>query len=350
MKCFYANEILYYFCMLPTKLSLLALYHRVFSDGTGQGFRIALWTNVGICFAWFIANILPTVFQCQPFEHIWDKSVDGACLSGKLLWPALNISNLLTDIFILVLPLYWVAKLHTDITRRVVSAFMLMLGASACGFSALRVYNTYHFTTDIACVFGYKILLRIRLLIDGTAKDLTCSFWTILESAMAILTACLPSLRPILPGWLGRRFSNRETSEPEQFMLGNASGTPAQSSPIEKTFPATVRNRRWSGATASAQGGTEGMPGLSHSRRCSYVSNFAGNNGTELMPPLQESPFQSGLPSFDGTDTNGMAQDTDAISPVEVPTPAPDWIDIYFNAVLNHNPLESNEDVSVQEV
>ena len=145
--------------MLPTKLSLLALYHRVFSSATGQGFRIALWANVGICIAWLFANLLPTVLQCQPFARIWNKAVDGTCLSAKVLWPALNISNLLTDILILFLPLYWVAKLHMDIARRIVSAFMLILGASACGVSALRVYNTYNFTTDAACVFGYKILL-----------------------------------------------------------------------------------------------------------------------------------------------------------------------------------------------
>ena len=187
------------------------------------------------------------------------------------------------------------------------------------------------------------------LLIDVTAKDLICSFWTILEPAVAILTACLPSLRPLLPGWLGRRFSDREASDPEHCLVRNASGPRAQSSPIDNTFPPNIRNRRWSGATASAQSGSEAMP--VHSRRCSYLSNFAGNNGTEFMPPLQESPFLSGLPNVDGTDTTGMTQDADRISPVEVQMTIPHWINVYYNAIISDDAAHENiEENSVQNV
>ena len=44
-------------------------------------------TTFSTILEWLPENVLPTVFQCRPFEHIWNKSIGGACLSGKLLWP-----------------------------------------------------------------------------------------------------------------------------------------------------------------------------------------------------------------------------------------------------------------------
>ena len=143
--------------MLPTKLSILALYGRIF---TFRSFQIAIWVVVAICCAWFTGSIIPTIVQCRPIEHVWNQSVSATCINISMLFSAITIANLLTDVIILCMPMFAVSKLNISPQRRLGVMGIFLLGSTACICALVRVISQTRFNNDVG---GKSIYLRSTL-------------------------------------------------------------------------------------------------------------------------------------------------------------------------------------------
>ncbi|CAN8100815.1 unnamed protein product [Discula destructiva] len=97
-----AAELVYVAACLFPKLSILALYLRVF---THHSVRIGTWTVIGVCIAHAIANIIASFTMCQPFEYQWNKVIVGHCANLMASYRYVSLPHILTDIVILILPL-----------------------------------------------------------------------------------------------------------------------------------------------------------------------------------------------------------------------------------------------------
>lgn len=98
----FAESYLYVFTVAFTKASILAMYWRVLPS---------FWTrrNVQICgclvLAWTIAVTIANSLTCIPVQRLWDFSIDGTCFSFSAFYYGIQIPNILTDIYIVVIPL-----------------------------------------------------------------------------------------------------------------------------------------------------------------------------------------------------------------------------------------------------
>jgi hypothetical protein len=168
--------------MLPTKLSILALYLRIWSAFS----RVVLITRITIVItlAWFVGGILPTAIQCFPQGHTaWDLTPPPSkCLNMSQLFRAITISNLLTDCIVLIVPFFAIHKLKLSASKKVAIAGLFLMGGLAVVCELLRIVYQERFRhADLST----------------TAAD--CAFWTIAEPAVAIVAANLPCLKPLLP-------------------------------------------------------------------------------------------------------------------------------------------------------
>lgn len=98
--------------ILITKLSILLLYLRVFAPNRKswlhRSIQFLLWFNA----AFYLADTIVEIFECVPRERIWSPDSPGECLNIQVMILATAVINTISDISLLVLPIFCVWRLH----------------------------------------------------------------------------------------------------------------------------------------------------------------------------------------------------------------------------------------------
>ena len=105
----------YMISILCVKLSLLALYRRIFPTRWVQITCLAVGSVV---VAYTIAQGLSTIFQCIPFDSLWDQSISARCINLNLQPLIMGIINVVTDVVIYAIPMGPIWKLNLPTARK----------------------------------------------------------------------------------------------------------------------------------------------------------------------------------------------------------------------------------------
>ncbi|KAJ5419970.1 hypothetical protein N7465_002489 [Penicillium sp. CMV-2018d] len=148
----------------------------------------------GVSIAWGIAIILVSVFQCTPIARAWDTRIPGTCINLKASFIGNAVPNIVTDILILSLPVRVVWGLHASITHRLSIIGIFLLGS-------LFVYPFLHVVTGLWHVI-FTSVYRFTTLFEFNPTDIAWTLgksctWCIVESSTGIISACMPTLRPL---------------------------------------------------------------------------------------------------------------------------------------------------------
>ncbi|KAE8421554.1 hypothetical protein BDV36DRAFT_292202 [Aspergillus pseudocaelatus] len=171
-----ANQILDFpFTVTPAKISILLFYIRIFST---PKFRMIGW------------------FYCP-----WPR--DRGLFRGDIpMFPCaafyryVSPPNILTDVLILVMPMPFVWKLHTRMTQKLALTGVFLLGGLGTVASILRM----------------TIFFQENALTDPTWASVDLGIWTVLEAGIIIISACLPSIWPLIVRILPRRLVSKHSS------------------------------------------------------------------------------------------------------------------------------------------
>ncbi|KAI3395580.1 hypothetical protein diail_1092 [Diaporthe ilicicola] len=185
----YIVEFAYVLSLFAVKSSILALYWRIF--GADRRIRWPLAILLSISVAWAVAIIVVILLQCQPISAFWDRfDADppdpseyncGVNLHESFLGS--SIPNILTDISLIIVPIPFIWKLNLLRSQK-----MAILGIFAVGL----------FVTIVSVVrlhFIRKLDFKNPDVIWLASQEMN---WTITEINVAVICACLPSLKPIL--------------------------------------------------------------------------------------------------------------------------------------------------------
>lgn len=111
-------------------MSLLLLYYRLFSPS--RRFRIAVYTAAVVVVAWWLAVLFADIFQCVPVNAFWAfhvKNVNTArCMDTFTFSIGTGVSNLVTDIMVLCLPMPMVWSLRTNRAQKISLTGVFLLG------------------------------------------------------------------------------------------------------------------------------------------------------------------------------------------------------------------------------
>lgn len=110
------EQILYSPLMFFVKASILLLYYRIFNPKRAMKYAILFMGIFLLLF--YTANALVKIFLCSPRERIWDKRVPGRCLNLGSVFMSTAIVNVLSDFYILVLPLPSVWNLRLPLPQK----------------------------------------------------------------------------------------------------------------------------------------------------------------------------------------------------------------------------------------
>ncbi|KAI2831863.1 hypothetical protein CBS147343_478 [Aspergillus niger] len=187
-KIRYITHIIYTPITGLIKTSICLLYLRLFPNLR----KITLGTIAFIA-AMSIAIILATIFQCWPVDAVYNpqKYEHYTCFASIPFWYATAALSLVTDLWILGLPIRTILGLQIGSMKRVVVIGLLSLGTFACIASIVRmvyIIKLYESNDPSWSTFGVSVSSGI-------------------EVAVAIIAASLPSTKPVMDLIFPRLFS-----------------------------------------------------------------------------------------------------------------------------------------------
>ncbi|KAH7275904.1 hypothetical protein B0J15DRAFT_507405 [Fusarium solani] len=209
LRYLFAASLTYVFAIAFIKLTILALYWKLFSITARVPIAI-LFSSVVI---WMVVLVFVATFSCNPVEKQWNILIEhGKCMEQKPVYLGGSLPNVIIDFVLVGMPLPSVFRLNIPLGRRLILAGMFTLGFFICIVSIIRLTIVMSIRTD-----DRNVTYNLR----------DFMLWSTVEINIGLVCACLPSMRPLLQViGLSRLFSTgRGTSEPSG-PAGNSSSYP----------------------------------------------------------------------------------------------------------------------------
>ena len=131
-----------------------------------------------LVFAWFIAVLLVSIFSCAPIHGYWDRTVPATCIDTRAFYLGNSIANILTDVIILALPIRMIWHLQTSRSQKALLTVVFGLGGFVVVVSSIRIKFIVEVGPDFTWDYTNPII------------------WSYIETGIAVVCACLPTLRP----------------------------------------------------------------------------------------------------------------------------------------------------------
>ncbi|KAM0306998.1 hypothetical protein ACHAO8_010729 [Botrytis cinerea] len=181
------------------KLSIVALYRRIFVHSNKSAFGITTLIAYFILTCWTLGFLLAFAFNCRlHFFALWGSELDllKYCNQGFGGEQAIVISDFLIDIFLLIMPLPMIFRLHLSVWKRVGLVGVFLLGGIAIAASIVRLAVIMAITSR-----GFDYTEDEDLTV-GTAL-----YWGMIETGLALVAACLPTVSSGITKPFGRLIS-----------------------------------------------------------------------------------------------------------------------------------------------
>ncbi|TGJ83160.1 hypothetical protein E0Z10_g5612 [Xylaria hypoxylon] len=164
----------YDFAIVSTKLSILALYHRIFVT---TKMRVVIWITAVLVFAWLIEMEVILGLGCRPIEGWWDPATAATakCVDKVAFTYSTNILNLIFDLWIFSMPIPIIMKLQVNRGKRIALCILFSIGLGVCGLSIARLSVVFSAGSG-----------------DVTWEEVPLGILSALEPCGAILCANLP--------------------------------------------------------------------------------------------------------------------------------------------------------------
>ncbi|KAL9063649.1 MAG: hypothetical protein Q9161_009350 [Pseudevernia consocians] len=125
---------------------------------------------------------------CIPIAATWNLAESGRCVNTEVLYTVGSVTDVLGDILILLLPVYNVSKLQMAMKRKIAVILTFLLGSLVTVTGIVRL---------VYVIQAYSGLKNRKHAPDGSYLFAPAIYWTLIETSLGVLSACLPVLRPL---------------------------------------------------------------------------------------------------------------------------------------------------------
>ncbi|KAI2898736.1 hypothetical protein CBS63078_7485 [Aspergillus niger] len=212
VKTILSAAIIYVPTLAAAKFALLMLYYRLLH-------MIRIWRNIIFLVTFFIAGYtialtLGLIFPCQPIAKNWDLTITtGHCVNRVGFYLATAITNTVSDVLLIIIPIPVVAKLKLPLVQKLGVGCMFGIGC----------------LTIITSIIRLATLMPLVTSDDQTYEIALAVIFIIIEANFIIICPCLPYLKQFLrfhaPCWIGDSGSNSSQSRPSA--SSNTNSTPS---------------------------------------------------------------------------------------------------------------------------
>ncbi|KAF5724170.1 integral membrane protein [Fusarium mundagurra] len=189
MKAFYASVVVYNVAMCLVKIGILLQYRRVFAIPILQALT---FYGLVIMVAWTITIAFLNTLICVPVAKFWNSALDGHCIDPLTVWYVMAGFNLVTDITVFCMPLPVIGSLNLPKKQKVMLLAIFSIGFLTCIISIIRI----------------RTLKTAASTKDPNWDNVDAAIWSFLEVTLAIISSCLPTLRPLFSKIMPRLFAS----------------------------------------------------------------------------------------------------------------------------------------------
>lgn len=168
------------------KLSMLFFYRSIFR---GMVFNVLSWIMIVIVILWTLAFFGVVVFQCGVrIDLLWSSGakVEEFCAPGFNIVMANTGTDAFIDLIILLMPIYWILKLHMPISKKLTVCGTFLFGALTL-LSSIGRLIAYSFVypghNNASNQLGYFTVV---------------TYFIVLEASLTVIACCLPTLGPLV--------------------------------------------------------------------------------------------------------------------------------------------------------
>ncbi|PHH82575.1 hypothetical protein CDD83_3224 [Cordyceps sp. RAO-2017] len=168
------------------KLSFLLFYVRIFVVSRAGAVSLLLHGLVAVVSLWMLACFLALLFECRlRFWAAWGSALDIVqnCDDTFAFVYAVCLSDFIVDVLIILIPIPLVWRLKVSRRKKLAMIAVFLLGAVAVAASLTRLIITLQLVYSAFDPSSDEILVVT-----------TYMYWGVVECAVGILAACLPSL------------------------------------------------------------------------------------------------------------------------------------------------------------
>jgi hypothetical protein len=196
LKLLYGTLIAYQLSLCFTKLSLCALYLKVFT--TSRSSRMFLYGVFGLVTITTIILECICIFQCNPVKGVWDITIDKKCIDTIPAFYASTVESVLVDILLIAFAAPKIMRLNLHARQKNALLFTICLGGVPIIASIVRAVRV-------------SSILHVE---DKTWVSFDSSIWSAVDANISIICASVPSLKPLLrqiaPGFMGSTFGSSQ--------------------------------------------------------------------------------------------------------------------------------------------
>ncbi|KAL1625751.1 hypothetical protein SLS54_003223 [Diplodia seriata] len=182
MKLIYPGSIFYTLSLWLIKAGLVVFYKRLAGKTYRYLQKLYNATLIWLVVSW-LAIFLDTLFRCYPFDRTWSQDPNRACPASAATinyWITITF-NITTDVLIICLPISMVMKLTLPLKQKLGVASIFALGFIVVIVSIIRAVYSHRNETMLTCTVS------------------------MVETAIAIIATCLPTLRVLILGHTSRK-------------------------------------------------------------------------------------------------------------------------------------------------
>jgi len=169
-----------------SKLSVIFFYRSIF---VSRAFRVLSVAMICAVMIWMVGGFLGVAFQCgSHITLLWTSAASTKlyCRTGESVAFGFSIPDVVLDIFILCMPIYWTTRLHMSPRKRIAVCAIFLFGAITVIASIVRL------------IIYVKLYPKIKQNPDQIGVQTTIVYWSMLEIGLSILAACLPTFWPLI--------------------------------------------------------------------------------------------------------------------------------------------------------
>ncbi|KAF4341556.1 integral membrane protein [Fusarium beomiforme] len=279
MKAFYASVIVYNVAMCLVKIGILLQYRRVFAIPILQ--RLTFYGLV-IMVAWTITIAFLNSLICVPVAKFWNSTLPGHCTDPLTVWYVMAGFNLVTDLAVFCMPLPVIGSLKLPRKQKVMLLAIFSIGFFTCVISIIRI----------------RTLKTAASTKDPNWDNVDAAIWSFLEVTLAIITSCLPTLRPLFSKLMPKLFASSFGRSNRQSSYGYARTRSSQNLRSMPRFRNEDESKASTDDTTTLHKDEVPLPPISRRR---YSRGFAGvsvsikaeqgkqSSETEVPSPLEPS-------------------------------------------------------------
>lgn len=178
--------------LLFSKLSILFFFRHIFTTRK-RPFHIALIMVGTYSILVGIGSTIEFAVQCLPVSYFWERAymvtgitpphpLLGWCMPQDVHIAIPLIANLVSDLFMLALPVIGLWGLQMQKTKKIGVFLAFSVGLFVCIIECIRIY--YAFKTNNSG--------------DETWDNAGVLLWTAVESCVSVICACIPAMAPLL--------------------------------------------------------------------------------------------------------------------------------------------------------